>query len=101
VQYFSVLVIPVLQLVGSFFVRKLYTEQMFVSMRMQLCNHVQSKPVKRFQQLKAMRYTYDITFGMLQVRENEISPHIGLVWREHWLWVVTSKTKQFGSTRDT
>jgi len=38
---------------------------------MQFNNHVDTQPVKRFE--SAMRYIYDIKFGMLQVRKNEIS----------------------------
>jgi len=44
---------------------------MFVSVRMQFHNHVDTQQVKRFE--RAMRCIYDIKSGMLQVRENEIS----------------------------
>jgi len=44
---------------------------MFVLVRMQFHNHVDTQPVKRFE--RAMRYIYDIKLGMLQVRKNEIS----------------------------
>ena len=43
---------------------------MFVSVRMQFDNHVDTQPVKRFD--RAMRCIYDIKFEMLQVRKNEI-----------------------------
>ena len=52
-------------------VRKFYIEQIFVLVRMQFHNHVDTQPVKRFE--RAMRCIYDIKFGMLQVRKNEIS----------------------------
>jgi len=44
---------------------------MFVSVRMQFHNRVDTQPVKRFD--SAMRCIYDIKFGMLQVRKNRIS----------------------------
>jgi len=44
---------------------------MFVSVRMQFHNHVDTQPVKRFE--RAMRWIYDIKFGMLQMRKNKIS----------------------------
>ena len=44
---------------------------MFVSVRMQFHNHVDTQPVKRFE--RAMQNIYDIRFCMLQVRKNEIS----------------------------
>ena len=48
---------------------------MFVSERMQLRSHVGTQPVKRFRRDKvyAICLWYCIRFGMLQVRENEIS----------------------------
>jgi len=52
-------------------VRTFYIEQMFVSVRMQFHNHVDTQPVKRFE--RAMQCIYDIEFGMLQVRNNDIS----------------------------
>jgi len=51
-------------------VRTFSIEQMFVSVRMQFHNHVDTQPVKRFD--RAMRCIYNIKFGMLQVRKNEI-----------------------------
>jgi len=51
--------------------RNFYIEQMLVSVRMHFHNHVGTQPVKRFE--KAVRCIYDIKFGMLQVRKNEIS----------------------------
>ena len=53
--------------------RKFYTEQIFVLLRMQLRKHSDAQPVKRFKRWNAMRYVYDIKFEMLQVRQNEIS----------------------------
>jgi len=44
---------------------------MFVSVRIQFHNHVDTQPVKRFD--RAMRCVFDIKSGMLQVRKNEIS----------------------------
>jgi len=44
---------------------------MFVLVRMQFHNHVDTQAVKRFE--RVMRCIYDITFGMLQVHKNEIS----------------------------
>ena len=38
---------------------------------MQFNNHVDTQLVKRFK--RVMRHIYDIKFGMLQVRKNEIS----------------------------
>jgi len=52
-------------------VRKFYIEQMFVLVRIQFHNHVDTQPVKRFE--RAMRYMRDIKFGMLQVRKSDIS----------------------------
>ena len=52
-------------------VRKFYIEQIFVSVRMQFHNHVDTQPVKRFD--RAMQYICDIKFGLLQVYKNEIS----------------------------
>ena len=52
-------------------VKKLYIEQMFVLVRMQFHNHVDTQLVKRFD--SALRCIYDIKFGMLQVRKSEIS----------------------------
>ena len=52
-------------------VRKFYIELMFVSVRVQFHNHVDTQPVKRFD--RAMWCIYDIKFGMLQVGKNEIS----------------------------
>jgi len=52
--------------------RKCYTEQMFVFIRVQLRNHADAQTVKRGE--RAMQYISEIEFGMLQVRENEISP---------------------------
>jgi len=52
-------------------VGKLCIEQMFVLVRMQFHNHVDTQPVKRFE--RAMRCIYDIEFGTLQVHKNEIS----------------------------
>jgi len=51
---------------------------MFVLVRIQLRNHVDARPVRRFRCRRAYAlYTYyiqhDIKFVMLQVRENEIS----------------------------
>jgi len=43
---------------------------MFVLVRMQFRNHVDTQSVKRF---RAVRCIYDIKLGMLQVRKNEIS----------------------------
>jgi len=43
---------------------------MFVLVRMQFHNHVDTQPVKRF--ATATRCIYDIIFGTLQVRMNEI-----------------------------
>ena len=51
-------------------VRTFYIEQMFVLVRMQFDNYVDTHPVKRCE--RAMRYIYGIKYGMLQVRENEI-----------------------------
>jgi len=56
---------------SSVTVRKFYIEQMFVLVRMHFHNHVDTQPAKRFE--RDMRYIYDIKFGMLQVRKNEIS----------------------------
>jgi len=56
---------------SSVHARKFYTEQMFVLVRMQFHNHVDTQTVKRFE--RAMPCIYDIKFGMLQVRKNEIS----------------------------
>jgi len=56
---------------SSVTVRKFYIEQMFVLVRMHFHNHVDTQPAKRFE--KAVRCIYDIKFGMLQVRKNEIS----------------------------
>ena len=55
--------------------RKFYTEQLFVLVSMQLRNHVDTRPVQRFKRKRALRYIYDIKFGMLQLRKNEISLH--------------------------
>ena len=52
-------------------VRNFYIEKMFVSVRMQFHNHEDTQPVKSFE--RTMRCIYDIKFGMLQVRKNEIS----------------------------
>jgi len=49
-------------------VRTFYIEKMFVSVCMQLHNHVDTQPVKRFE--RAMQCIYDIKFGMLLVRKN-------------------------------
>jgi len=50
---------------------KFYTDQMFVFVRMQLRNHVDTQPVKSVPSVeRAMRYIHGIKFGMLQVREN-------------------------------
>jgi len=56
---------------SSVIVRRFYIEQVFVLVRIQFHNHAYTQPVKRF--WKAMRYIYDIKFGTLQVRKNEIS----------------------------
>jgi len=57
--------------------RKLYTEQMFVSLctkRMQLRNHADTQPVKRSKRWKGHAiYTCSTNFGMLEVRENMIA----------------------------
>jgi len=53
--------------------RKFYTEQMLALVRMQFCNHVDTQVVKLSSGKRARRYIYGIKFGMLQVRENEIS----------------------------
>ena len=55
--------------------RKFYTEQTFVLVRMQLRNHVDTQTVKRFKCYKgnAIHTAYDRKFGMFQVRENDIS----------------------------
>ena len=50
-----------------------YIEQMFVSVRMQFHNHVDTQPLQHFE--RAMPCIYDIKFGMLQVRKNKISLH--------------------------
>jgi len=52
-------------------VRKFYIEQMFPLVRMQFHNHVDTKPVKRFE--RSMRCIYDIKLEILQMRKNEIS----------------------------
>jgi len=52
-------------------VRQFYIEQMFVLVRMLIHNNVDTQPLQRFE--RAMRCIYDIKFGMLQVRKNEIS----------------------------
>jgi len=44
---------------------------MFVSVRMQFHNHVDTQAVKRFD--RAMRCIYDIKLEILQVPKNEIS----------------------------
>jgi len=46
---------------------------MFVLVRMQFHNYVDTQPRKRFD--RAMRYIYDIKFRMLQVCKSEISLH--------------------------
>jgi len=71
-------------------VRKFYIDQMFVSVRMQCHNHVDTQTVKRVE--RAMQYIYDIKFGTLQVRKNEVFycanalvvVRISVPWREHW-----------------
>ena len=55
--------------------RNFYTEQVLIFMIIQLHSHADAKPLKRFGQYKGYA-TYSaqyIKFGMLQVRENEIS----------------------------
>ena len=60
-----------------FRLRKLYAEQMFVFLRikrMQLRNHADTQPVKRFQGwMDYAIYTYRIKFIMLEVHENGIA----------------------------
>jgi len=51
--------------------RKFYSEQMFVLMRVQLLNHADTQPVERLKCKRAMRYLYEIKSGMLEVREDE------------------------------
>jgi len=51
--------------------RKFYTEQMFALVLMKLRNHVDTQIAKRFKGYAI--YIYDIKFGLLLVRENEIS----------------------------
>jgi len=46
---------------------------MFSLVRIQLRIYVDTQPVKRFSVERAIRKIYDIKFGMLQVRKNEIS----------------------------
>jgi len=46
---------------------------MFVSVRMQFHNHVDCRHTTSETFRKAVRCIYDINFGMLQVRKNEIS----------------------------
>jgi len=57
--------------------RKFYAEQMLALLRtkrMQLRNHADSKTMKRSLGWKGYAiYTYNIKFGLLEVRENEIS----------------------------
>jgi len=53
--------------------RKTCTEQIFALVRMQVCNHADAQTFKRFKRYKAYATLHDIKFGMLQVRENEIS----------------------------
>ena len=87
--------------VAVFPLRKLYTEKMLVLVRMKLCR--QTDNWWKFQALKRLCeiysiYIHDITFGMLQVRENEISLHKRsgntaylrscAPYREHW-WVAS------------
>jgi len=59
-------------------VRKFYIDQMFVSVRMQCHNHVDTQTVKRVE--RAMQYIYDIKFGTLQVRKNEVFSAQMLWW---------------------
>jgi len=57
--------------ISSVPVRKFYNEQVFVLVRMQFHNHVDTQPVNRFE--RAIRCIYDIKLGTLQVRKNEIA----------------------------
>ena len=52
-----------------FSITKFYTEKIFVWVRMQLRKHVDT----RWSVTRVMQYTCNVNFGMLQVRENEIS----------------------------
>jgi len=51
--------------------RKYYTEQMFVSVSMQLCNYADTQPVSVLS--GAIRYMHNIKCRMLHLRDNEIS----------------------------
>jgi len=55
---------------GTVPLKKFYIEQMFFQ---SACNFTTmwTQPVKRFE--RAMQYIYDIKFGTLQVRNNDIS----------------------------
>jgi len=46
---------------------------MFALVRMQFHNHVDTQSVKRFK--RTVEFIYDIKFGMMLVRKNEISLH--------------------------
>jgi len=66
---------------------------MFISVSMQLRNHADSQPAKRFKRKKGHAIYTRYTFGMLQVREKEISlrkcPVVlrsCALSRGHWLW---------------
>ena len=63
----------VMSVTSSATARKFYIEQIFALVYMQFHWHVDTQPVKRFE--RAIRCIYDIKFGMLQVRKNEISLH--------------------------
>ena len=65
--------------------RKFHIEQIFVLVRMELRNDADTQPVKRFKRYKGYALQiYDIKFGLLLVRENEISVRKWSVGLAHW-----------------
>ena len=69
---------------GQCSVRKMYTKQMFVLVRMQLRNHVNRLRQQSVSSVtEDMRYIYDIKSGLLLARVNEISLHWWSVGTAH------------------
>jgi len=58
---------------GSGSPKKFCTKQMFVSVSRQLRNHADAQPWSVSSGKRTMCCKHDITYGMLQARENEIS----------------------------
>jgi len=58
-------------------IRKFYFEQTLVSVRIRLRNHADTQPAKRCKRHKGFAiYLYESKFGMLKVREKDVSLRI-------------------------